>query len=122
GASLIPNIAAFAAPRDYENTYHNLLPSLNLKMKAAEGLQFRLAVAKSMTRPDFNQLQAYTTLSESVRSSTTGGGTTGLPTTVTINGVGLTGNGTGNPNLRPTTATSEDLTAEWYFAKAGSLT
>lgn len=122
GTNLIPNIAAFASPQTFENSYHNLLPSLNLKMKASEQLQFRFAVAKSMSRPDFNQLQAYTSLSEGVRSTTTGGGTTGQPTNVTINGVSLTGAGTGNPNLRPTTATSEDLTAEWYFAKAGSLT
>jgi TonB-dependent receptor len=75
-----------------------------------------------MSRPDFSQLAAYTSLSEGVRTTTTGGGTTGLPTTVTVNGVSLTGQAQGNPNLRPATATSEDLTAEWYFAKAGSLT
>ena len=122
GAANIPNIGAFASKQDYGNSYHNLLPSLNLRMKASEQLQFRAAFAKSMSRPDFNQLAAYTTLSQSVRSTTTGGGTTGLPTTVTIQGVSLTGNSAGNPNLRPTTATSADLTAEWYFAKAGSLT
>jgi TonB-dependent receptor len=122
GANLIPNIAAFTTPQEFSNTYHNLLPSLNLKMKTSDQLQFRFAVAKSMSRPDFNQLQAYTALSESVKTSQTGGGTTGLPTTVTITGVGLKGDGKGNPALRPTTATSEDLTAEWYFAKAGSLT
>jgi TonB-dependent receptor len=122
GANLIPNIAAFATAQDFRNSYHNLLPSLNLRMKTSDQLQFRFAIAKSMSRPDFNQLQAYTSLSEFVNSTQTGGGTTGLPTTVTINSVGLTGGGTGNPNLRPTTATSVDLTAEWYFAKAGSLT
>jgi iron complex outermembrane receptor protein len=122
GAGNIPNIAAFATKQDYDNSYHNLLPSLNLRMKASEQLQFRAAIAKSMSRPDFTQLAAYTTLGESVRQTTTGGGTTGLPTTVTIQGVSLTGNSVGNPNLRPTTATSMDVTAEWYFAKAGSLT
>jgi iron complex outermembrane receptor protein len=122
GANLVPNIAAFASPQSFSNSYHNILPSLNLRMKYSDKLQFRFAVAKSMSRPDFNQLQAYTTLSESVRSTSSGGGTTGLPSQTTINGVSLTGTGTGNPNLRPTTATSEDLTAEWYFAKAGSLT
>ena len=121
GANNIPNIAAFAAKQDYANDYHNLLPSLNLRMKTSDELQFRLAVAKSMSRPDFTQLAAYTTLSESVRSTTTGG-TNGAPTSVNIDGVSLTGTGTGNPNLKPTTATSVDLTAEWYFAKAGSLT
>ncbi|KFI07482.1 TonB-dependent receptor [Massilia sp. BSC265] len=122
GANLIPNIPAFSKRQDYENTYHNWLPSLNLRYKAADNLQFRFAVAKSMSRPDFGQLAAYTSLSQSVRSTTTGGGDTGLPTTVTFNGVSLTGTGQGNPNLRPATATSVDLTAEWYFAKAGSLT
>jgi TonB-dependent receptor len=103
-----------------------VLPSLNLRMKASEQLQFRFAMAKSMTRPDFNQLQGYTTLAESVKTTQTGGVTnpdgTVTPTVVTVNGVGLTGQGLGNPNLRPTTGLSEDLTAEWYFAKAGSLT
>lgn len=122
GADQIPNIPAFSRREDYENKYHNWLPSLNLRYKAADNLQFRFAVAKSMSRPDFNQLAAYTSLSQSVRSTTTGGGDTGLPTTVTFNGVSLTGNAQGNPNLRPATATSVDLTAEWYFAKAGSLT
>jgi TonB-dependent receptor len=122
GANLIPNIPASAQAQDYENDYRNYLPSLNLRMKVSDKLQFRFAVAKSMSRPDFSQLSAYTSLSESVQSKTTGGGDTGLPTTVTINGVSLTGQALGNPNLRPATATSEDLTAEWYFAKAGSLT
>jgi TonB-dependent receptor len=121
GTDRIPNIAAFAAPQAFEQSYHNFLPSLNLRLKASDKLQFRFAIAKSMSRPDFNQLQAYTTLSESIRQTTTPG-VNGGPQTVTIDGVGLTGTGTGNPTLRPTTATSEDLTAEWYFAKAGSLT
>lgn len=122
GANLIPNIAALARREDFENDYHNWLPSLNLRYKASEQLQFRLAVAKSMSRPDFSQTAAYTSLSESVRTTSSGGGTTGLPSTVTVNGVSLTGGAQGNPNLRPATATSVDLTGEWYFAKAGSLT
>lgn len=122
GGNLIPTIAAFSRRQDYENEYHNWLPSLNLRYKAREDLQFRFAVARSMSRPDFSQMAAYTSLSQAVRSTTSGGGTTGLPTTVTINGIDLTGTAQGNPNLRPATATSVDLTAEWYFAKAGSLT
>jgi len=122
GADMIPDIPGFVAPIDYKNSYHNLLPSLNLRMKAGDKLQFRFAAAKSMSRPDFNQLQGYTSLYETVNSSTTGGGNTGLPTTVTVNGVSLTGSGSGNPRLRPIAGVSEDLTAEWYFAKASSLT
>jgi iron complex outermembrane receptor protein len=117
GRDQIPIIAGFATKRDYQNDYNNFLPSLNLRLKYSDKLQFRLAVAKSMSRPDFSQLQGYTTLSESVNSTTN-------PTTqaVTINNVALTGTGTGNPNLRPTRGVSTDLTAEWYFNKSGSVT
>ncbi|HEX8784971.1 MAG TPA: TonB-dependent receptor [Telluria sp.] len=121
GSDLIPNIAAFAAPQNFQQSYHNVLPSLNLRMKYSDKLQFRFAVAKSLSRPDFTQLQAYTTLGETVNTTTTKDAA-GNTQSVAINGVGLTGTGTGNPLLRPTTGLSEDLTAEWYFAKAGSLT
>ncbi|WP_036167563.1 TonB-dependent receptor [Massilia sp. 9096] len=119
GANLVPIFGALATPMAYETNYHNFLPSLNLRLKYNDQLQFRFAVAKSMSRPDFNQLQAYTTLAESVRSTSTG---TGTNTQTNVTGANLTGTGTGNPLLKPTTGISEDLTAEWYFAKAGSLT
>jgi TonB-dependent receptor len=117
GADQIPLINAFADPRSYKNDYNHVLPSLNLRLKYSDKLQFRFAVAKSMSRPDFSQLQGFTTLSETVSSTTN-------PDTqaVTINNVALTGTGTGNPNLRPVTGVSTDLTAEWYFTKSGSLT
>jgi len=117
GRDLIPIIAPIAERRDFQNDYNHVLPSLNLRLKYSDKLQFRFAVAKALSRPDFNQLQGYTQLSQSVSSSTS-------PTTgaVTINGVSLTGTGTGNPNLRPITAVSTDLTAEWYFNKSGSVT
>ncbi|WP_020652441.1 TonB-dependent receptor [Massilia niastensis] len=111
----VPIIAPFAGRRDYENAYHNWLPSLNLRLKASDKLQFRFALGKGMSRPDFTQLQAYTTLSQNV-SSTTNNGVTNV-TSVTH-----TGEATGNPNLRPITSRNIDLTAEWYFAPAGSFT
>ena len=115
----VPVIAPFAARQDYENDYHNWLPSLNLRMKATEQLQFRFAVGKGMSRPDFYQLQAYTNLSQSVSSTTTG---TGADQVTNVTSVGHTGEAIGNPNLRPVTSRNLDLTAEWYFAPAGSLT
>ncbi|QJE02084.1 TonB-dependent receptor [Massilia forsythiae] len=117
GRDLIPNIATFATARNYENDYNNVLPSLNLRMKYSDKLQFRFAAAKSMSRPDFNQLQGYIPLSRSIQSVTD-------PVTkaVVVSGVSLTGTANGNPNLRPTTGVSTDLTAEWYFTKSGSLT
>ncbi|MYM24823.1 TonB-dependent receptor [Duganella sp. FT135W] len=113
----VPNIAPFAQVQNYQNDYHNVLPSLNLRMKASDTLQFRLAIASALSRPDFTQLQGYTELSESASSSTnTATGVT------TVNSVSLTGKGSGNPLLRPTTSKQIDLTAEWYFAPTGSLT
>jgi iron complex outermembrane receptor protein len=111
----IPIIAASSAARDYDNSYHNVLPSLNLRMKAAEKLQFRFGAAMGISRPDFSQLQGYTTLSENVDSTLTGN-------VRNINNVSLTGQSDGNPNLRPIKSSQVDLTAEWYFAPAGSLT
>ena len=84
GANLVPNIPAFAAPQTFHNASSNVLPSLTLRMKMSDQLQFRLAVAKSISRPDFNQLQGYTTLARSINTTTTGGGTTGQPAATTI--------------------------------------
>ncbi|MFS2028313.1 TonB-dependent receptor [Massilia sp. GER05] len=111
----IPNIAAFSTRQDFDNHYHNVLPSLNLRMKATDKLQFRFAAAMGISKPDYSQLQSYTTLSENVDQTTTGN-------VVTVNNVGLTGTGTGNPKLRPVQSRQVDLSAEWYFAPAGSLT
>ncbi|MGO4378181.1 TonB-dependent receptor [Pseudoduganella sp. RAF53_2] len=109
------NIPAFKAPQDFENSYHNVLPSLNLRMKVRDDLQFRFGFSGAMSRPDFSQLQAYTTLSQTADITNTG-------TTTHINSVNQSGDGQGNPNLKPIKSNQTDVTAEWYFAKAGSVT
>jgi TonB-dependent receptor len=111
----IPNIAAFSSRQDFDNHYHNVLPSLNLRMKASDKLQFRFAAAMGISKPDYSQLQSYATLSENVDQTTNGN-------VVTVNNVGLTGTGSGNPKLKPVQSRQVDLSAEWYFAPAGSLT
>ncbi|QJE03495.1 TonB-dependent receptor [Massilia forsythiae] len=117
----IPVIAASSSAREFDNSYHNVLPSLNLRMKATEKLQFRFGAAMGISRPDFSQLQGYTTLSENV-DSTLVSNAAGTPLSRIVNNVSLTGTSDGNPNLRPIQSRQVDLTAEWYFAKAGSLT
>jgi TonB-dependent receptor len=113
----VPNILPFSQVKDYENDYHNFLPSLNLRLKVSDKLQFRFAAASALSRPDFTQLQGYTTLSET--ASTSNNPTNGV---TTVNSVSLTGTGTGNPMLRPTTSKQLDATMEWYFAPTGSFT
>src|SRR5207237_8208890 len=97
--------------------YHNVRPSLNLRMKYSAKLQFRFAAAMGISKPDYSQLQSYATLSENVDQTTNQDAKT-----VVVNNVGLTGTGSGNPNLKPIQSRQVDLSAEWYFAPAGSLT
>ncbi|MES2164155.1 MAG: TonB-dependent receptor [Pseudomonadota bacterium] len=111
----IPVIAPFAKAQDFDNSYHNFLPSLNLRLKASDALQFRFAASSALSRPDFNQLQAYTSLSQTADTVTVNGVTT-------VRGLTQDGTGSGNPNLRPTTSKQVDLTMEWYFAPTGSFT
>lgn len=121
GQEKLIDIAAFAQAQSASNSYQNWLPSLNLRLKYNDQLQFRFAVAKAMSRPDFNQLQVQTTLN-AAHQQTTFKDAAGNTTSVQFNGTSLTGLSDGNPQLKPTTATNVDLTAEWYFARAGSLT
>jgi TonB-dependent receptor len=104
----VPVFTAFSKKQDFSNDYNNVLPSLNLRLKATDKLQFRFAMATGISRPDFTDLQGYTTLSQNVDN------TTGQVT--------YTGTGTGNPNLRPVRSHQFDLTGEWYFAPSGSVT
>lgn len=104
----LPEFDDLARPQSFSNSYTHALPSLNLRMKASDQLQFRFAFAKAISRPDFGQLQAYTTYSQTIsdnplRSS-------------------LTGTARGNPMLKPVRANSIDLTAEYYPSRSTSFT
>ena len=104
----------------YRNSYNNVLPSLNLRMKAGKEWQFRAALAGAVSRPDFSLLQAYTSFEQSADTTTTlhADGST----TVNIDHVNQTGTASGNPFLKPVHSNQADLTAEWYFAPTGSFT
>ena len=115
GGVAIPGLSSFASPIDFEQTYTNVLPSLNLKMKASSQLQFRLGMAQAIARPDFSQLQAYSTMDMSYDKHTSG-------SQLIIDRVKLTGTAQGNPALKPTKSDQIDLTSEWNFSKNGSFT
>jgi len=100
--------AAVANPISEENQYTDVLPSLNLRFKLTDTLQARLAIAKALSRPDFSQLQAYTSLGSGIDNNS------GVQT--------FTGSGNGNPNLKPVKSNQVDATLEWYFAPTSSLT
>lgn len=123
GYTLIGTIPTFSGdqtkpqPILAHNSFTNTLPSLNLRMKVSPKLQFRFAVSDGLARPDFTQLQAYTTYSAGANVTTDD-----AAKTITVNNLNNTGTASGNPYLKPTTSTNIDLTAEWYFAPTGSLT
>ncbi|MBW8848448.1 MAG: TonB-dependent receptor [Burkholderiales bacterium] len=112
----VPVVAAFSKPLDAAQTYTDVLPSLNLRLKASDTLQFRAALSQAISRPDFSQLQAYTALSLDTQKHTLTDGT------VVIDSVSLSGKADGNPLLKPVKSNQLDLTGEWYFSKTGSLT
>jgi iron complex outermembrane receptor protein len=122
GLNTLVNITPFANTLSYSNKYHDWLPSLNLRMKVNDQLQFRFAVAKAISRPDFDQLRASANLSSSPNQTQLVDANTKKLISTTYQGTNLTGTADGNPLLKPVHATNVDLTAEWYFAKAGSLT
>ena len=79
------------------------LPSLNLKFDVTRNLVMRVAASKVMTLPELANIRNSFTSSFDAESQL-----------VTFN--------LGNPYLKPATAQQFDLTAEWYFARVGSLT
>lgn len=91
-------------PIDRESDVTDLLPSLNLKFTLRPDLIARLTAGRTLTRPNFGDLNPGVSLS-----------------TVVSNTTGLTGGG-GNPNLEPYKSNNYDASLEWYFASDGALT
>lgn len=96
----------------YQNSYTNVLPTLNLRYKVTDNLQLRVAAGRAMVRPNFSQLRPYASLSFGVNPA----GTALLPQPL-----GLTGQA-GNPYLKPTRSDQFDFSAEYYFGRSNSLT
>jgi TonB-dependent receptor len=86
------------------NSYNYWLPSLNLKMGLSRTLLLRFAASKVLARPSLGDIRDYLTIG-----------------TDNSNGFRLAATA-GNPYLKPATAWQFDATAEWYFARVGSLT
>jgi TonB-dependent receptor len=85
----------------------DFLPSLTLKISPTGTTVLRAVVGKAILRPQFANLNPAISQAET----------------------GATGNGAffgtatgGNADLRDVKSTNVDLSAEWYFARAGSLT
>ena len=88
-------------PINSSKSQTDVLPVLNLRYKLEDKLQLRFAAGRTITRPDFDDLNPAVTLNA---PTTTGGGA---------------GSGTGgNPFLDTVTSDNFDLALEYYFAKS----
>ncbi|HEX5183922.1 MAG TPA: TonB-dependent receptor [Allosphingosinicella sp.] len=107
GAAAYAQLQQFASgtvtPSTVNTSNDQWLPSLNLKFGVGRDVVLRLAASKVMTLPDLASIRNSLTASFDSASGI-----------VTFN--------VGNPNLKPATALQFDATAEWYFARVGSLT
>jgi len=81
-----------------EHSYNDVLPSTNFKFDLTKDLVARVAVARTMSRPDYSAMVG----------------------AVTLNDTNDTGS-SGNPNLKPIRSTNYDATLEWYFAPKALL-
>lgn len=96
----------------YQNSYTDVLPTLNLRFKVTDEFQLRFAAGRAMVRPNFSQLRPYASLSFTLDPV--------LPVLLP-QPQGLTGQA-GNPYLKPTKSDQFDFSAEYYFGRSNSIT
>jgi TonB-dependent receptor len=85
---------ALSTPVNFDRTYDNVLPSLNLRTDLNDEMVLRFSASRGITRPSLSDLAPSETVSA-------------VNPTVTK----------GNPDLKPYLATQLDLSWEWYFKK-----
>ena len=97
----------FTAKLDYDYW----LPSINVKLEVADGLQFRAAYFQGVAPPDFGLTRAFFPIDLGVNQEDIDAG----------GGRPIGRFDAGNPMLLPVESNNIDLTAEWYFSEVGQL-
>ncbi|PPU78638.1 TonB-dependent receptor [Xanthomonas cucurbitae] len=92
-------------PVDAQQTYTDVLPSLNLRWMLSDQLQWRFAASRGISRPTFDRLNPNLTLS------------TGTSNTGTATRTGAAG----NPDLEAVKADQFDTALEWYFGQGSMM-
>ncbi|MET1756119.1 TonB-dependent receptor [Novosphingobium sp. RD2P27] len=110
-------VTTTVTPTTTRASYSEWLPSANATFRLTDNVQFRLAAARTMTRPSLSELRnSINTNSVTVtRIFNEGAAALNDPTLI------LTG-AAGNPNLRPYTSWNFDMSFEWYFNDFGAFT
>jgi TonB-dependent receptor len=102
--------------------YVSLLPSLNVRLKLSPDMFIRFATAKSIVRPDFQQLAPNYSIGATNGFITGGVCANSIPGGSQANCVYRYTANAGNPELKPIRSTQYDLSYEWYFNSTGSVT
>ena len=80
-----------------EGSYDNILPNIDFRLGVTDDIVARLSFSKTMTRPNYADIQGGQTINQLLR----------------IDG----GNGNrGNPNLEPFESDNIDVSVEWYYS------
>lgn len=90
-------------PVSYEDSYNNILPSLNFKLNLTDELLVRFSAAQVLSRPSLYYLRSWAAPNFTVREQ-------GLPTLAM-----------GNPGVKPEEANQADVTLEWYYGESSAL-
>lgn len=106
----VPRFDEVDDPLDVTTSHVDVLPSLNLKFNLTgdNKLIGRIAMARSLYRPGFNQVQESVRLSQNIDTSN--------------NQVTYTGENTGNAKLRPLKSDNFDISLEWYPRSGQAIT
>ena len=96
-------VPASAEPVSVDNSYNDILPSMNLAFELNSDNVIRLAVAKTIARAPLDFLSPAVDIGQDQWAPNPGE------------------SGSGNPKLEPFRATQTDLTYEWYFGDSNSV-
>lgn len=100
---------------DEDITFDHWLPSFNARLDIGNGLLFRFAVSKGISRPDIQSFRSGGAIFDNTNALRDAG-------QAALDGGPLFGLVTGNRGIRPVESWNYDLSAEWYFDDVGSLT
>jgi TonB-dependent receptor len=124
---LAPDQSAFGNRASSEtqatSEYTNVLPSVNLKLNLTDELLVRFGFSEAISLPDLGNLRNYVSISGQDQTVTfdpnVPEGEEPIPVYAEYDRYTAS---SGNPDLQPMESYNYDLSLEWYFAEAGSLT
>ncbi|WP_428819079.1 TonB-dependent receptor [Microbulbifer sp. MCCC 1A16149] len=99
GIKVVGNMADYQYEVEFEDSYVDALPSMNIKWDLNDELVYRLSAGRVITRPSIDSLKAYSYMN--------------------LNEFELY---TANPGLEPMRANQLDTALEWYFSDYGAIT